>query len=132
MYGPDENLTPEEEKRLASIRYILRRRGRANKQRSNSGAPVKSWAEYSEVNFTPDGDSSYWKYASAAIILVLLAALPFGFSAHDPEAWHQMPIWLNVIVVVVGLILLAGALAFVFVVTAACWRGLSALLKLDR
>jgi ABC-type multidrug transport system fused ATPase/permease subunit len=58
----------EDEKRMAGdphrhtksegLKRLLRRRGRRTKPRANSGKKVYSWAEYSQVNFTPTGHQS--------------------------------------------------------------------------
>tara|TARA_Y100001947_G_scaffold118110_1_gene102168 strand:+ start:1260 stop:1655 length:396 start_codon:yes stop_codon:yes gene_type:complete len=127
MTDPETPLSPEEAKRRASIRYILRRRGRANKARANSGAVVKSWAEFGEVNFKPDGDSGWGRYLSAVVVIGLLVALPFAYSAHDPEGYEFASVWGIVLASVVGIILLIGAAAFAVVVLSSIWRGLSAL-----
>ena len=47
-----------ERKRQQSITYILRRRNRSRKIGANSNTPIKSWAEYSDVNFKPSGSNS--------------------------------------------------------------------------
>ncbi|MCR9079163.1 MAG: hypothetical protein NXH78_08690 [Hyphomonadaceae bacterium] len=66
----------KEAKRRKSIAYILRRRKRGRRVGANSGGVVKSWAEYSEVNFTPTGS-----YASGWRRLIWLLALPFAVFA---------------------------------------------------
>lgn len=84
-YGPMEGLTPEEVRRRSSIRYILRRRGRAVKQRANSGAVQKSWAEFGEVNFKPSGSRS----GLIGIALFALALFPIYLALkHVP--WTQI------------------------------------------
>lgn len=83
-YGPMEGLTPDETRRRTAIRYILRRRGRAHKQRANSGTVQKSWAEYSEVNFKPTGSRSGW----IGFGLFLLSLVPIYLALkHVP--WSQ-------------------------------------------
>ncbi|MEM9053929.1 MAG: hypothetical protein AAGB16_01275 [Pseudomonadota bacterium] len=59
-------------KRRKAIVYILRRRKRGRKTGANSGDNVKSWAEYSEVNFTPTGSamSGWWR-----VLIIPLALL---------------------------------------------------------
>nr|WP_070960998.1 hypothetical protein [Hyphomonas sp. Mor2] len=71
------HMDPDKEvKRRKSIAYILRRRKRGRRMGANSGEVVKSWAEYSEVNFTPTGS-----YASGWRRLVWLLAVPFAIFA---------------------------------------------------
>ena len=84
-YGSMEGLAPDETRRRRSIRFILRRRGRAHKQRANSGAVQKSWAEYSEVNFKPTGSRS----GIIGVALFLLALFPIYLALkHVP--WSQI------------------------------------------
>lgn len=66
----------KEAKRRHSIAYILRRRKRGRRAGGNSGEVVKSWAEYSEVSFTPTGSysSGWWR-------LVWVLALPLAVLA---------------------------------------------------
>ncbi|RIJ31084.1 hypothetical protein [Henriciella algicola] len=88
---------------------------------------MKSWAEFGEVNFKPDGDSGWGRYLSAVVVIGLLIALPFAYSAHDPEGYEFASAWGIVLASVVGIILLIGAAAFAVVVLSSIWRGLSAL-----
>lgn len=84
-YGSIEGLSAEETRRRRSIRYILRRRSRSNKQRANSNAVQKSWAEYSEVNFKPTGSRSGW----IGVGLFVLALFPIYLALkHVP--WSQI------------------------------------------
>ena len=67
----------EDRKRRQSIAYIMRRRKRGRKTGANSGAPVKSWGEYSEVNFRPSGSYSIWGRWIVFVAAVLTIAFPF-------------------------------------------------------
>lgn len=95
--------------RRASIAYILRRRKRGGKTRSNSGEPVKSWAEYGEVNFTPTGSTSpTWIRWLLLPLGLLFCALPLiiigaarGYDDLDPA---------NVSFVTYGLVAITGFL----------------------
>ena len=61
----------------AALQRLLRRRGRRGKAGANSKAAIKSWAEYSEVNFTPSGDHSRpTRYLVIAIAVLLLIVFP--------------------------------------------------------
>ncbi|MEQ9314203.1 MAG: hypothetical protein RLN72_00030 [Henriciella sp.] len=123
MDDQDEVLTPEEAKRRASIRYILRRRGRANKLRANSGSKIKSWAEYSEVNFKPDGDSSAWAYLPTLVLLSLLVVIPFAFSnMRPPLEIEGAPILLMVLVYLIGAMLVVGLGVFLLASVRMFWR----------
>ncbi len=76
-------MSPEEAKRRKSIAYILRRRKRGRKMSANSGRDVKSWAEYSEVNFKPSGGYSVLGRISLLIVvplMVMSSGLIIGFS----------------------------------------------------
>ncbi len=68
-----------ETKRRQSIAYILRRRKRGRKTGANSGAPVKSWAEYSEVSFTPTGSYLRWGRWLIFVGALFAMALPVVF-----------------------------------------------------
>lgn len=127
MTDSETPLSPEEAKRRASIRYILRRRGRASKTRANSGAVVKSWAEFGEVSFKPDGDSGWGRYLSAVVVIGLLVALPFAMQVHNPHAYEFASVWGIVLASIVGIILLIGVAAFAVVLLSSIWRGLSSL-----
>lgn len=131
MDEPEKTADSEDEKRRASIRYILRRRARASKQRANSGAVVKSWGEYQEVSFKPDGDSSWWGYLSVVVIIGLLAVLPFAYSKTRPahEPLDIVPFWMTALMWGVGFILAAGLAACLVVFLSTCWRGLRAIVR---
>ena len=49
---------PHRHTKSEGLKRLLRRRGRRTKTGANTGEKVYSWAEYSQVNFTPSGDHS--------------------------------------------------------------------------
>lgn len=65
---------PHKHTKSEGLRRLLRRRSRRTKPRANSGEKVYSWAEYSQVNFTPTGHQSRVGW----IIVGALFAIFFG------------------------------------------------------
>lgn len=125
-----QDMDPDQEaKRLKSIRYILRRRKRGRRVGANSGKVVKSWAEYSEVNFTPTGSYStgwrrwIWVFVVPLAIfapIIIIAATGNAHRAAEAEipgfAW-----------IVIGLLIAAtvGVVAFAAAFTLlSLWRAL--------
>ena len=73
----------------AALQRLLRRRGRQGKAGANPKTSIKSWAEYSEVNFTPSGDHSglsrYWPLAGALGVLLFPAGLFLAGATMAPK-----------------------------------------------
>lgn len=130
-------MPPDEEKRRKSIAYILRRRKRGRKVRANSKHVVKSWAEYSEVSFTPRGAYlTRWRWLflpawaiSVSILWIFMAVYQATFSTHS-ETLEHVPLdpagW--ALVVTAGLLLVAVAVFALAYVGLAAWRGLRSFL----
>ena len=130
-------MPPDEKKRRKSIAYILRRRKRGRKVGANSREMVKSWAEYSEVNFTPRGAYSMrWRWLflpawaiSASIPWIFFAAYQATFSTHS-ETLENVPLdpvgWVLVAIVALLMIVVSGfAIAYAGL---SVWRGLRSVL----
>lgn len=112
--------TESEKKRRAAIAYLLRRRKRGRKTGANSGQPVKSWAEYGEVNYTPSGSQLpgwRWLLPVSFPFIVLIPALIIanGQAAQDlywvglhPVAWTMLGV-LALILIVIAVFFLAYA-----------------------
>ncbi|MEZ5998492.1 MAG: hypothetical protein R3B98_07345 [Hyphomonas sp.] len=69
-----------------ALRRVVRRRDRRRKPGANSGEKVYSWAEYSEVNFTPTGDRSAIGCVFAGIGglgALLIVPLIFALAGYD-------------------------------------------------
>lgn len=130
-------MSPDEKKRRQSIAYILRRRKRGRKVGANSKAVVKSWAEYSEVSFSPRGAySTRWRWlffpawaVAAAIPWIFIAAYQATFATHaetlehdplDPTGW--------VLVVIVGLLIIAVSAFSIAYMSMSIWRVLRSVL----
>lgn len=119
----------KEAKRRKSIAYILRRRKRGRRIGANSGKVVKSWAEYSEVNFTPSGaHANGWRRAIWLVVLPLAVLAPFVVIASSGNA-HRLaeantPLFAWVIFALLGLVL-AGVAVFASAFTLiSAWRAL--------
>ena len=72
---------PNRHTKSEGLKRLLRRRGRRLKTGANTGEKVYSWAEYSQVNFTPSGDRSSLGcgvIGFLAIFALLLAPLVVG------------------------------------------------------
>ena len=111
----------KELKRRKSIAFILRRRKRGRKARANSGDNVKSWAEYSEVNFTPTGSAMpTWLRVlmPLGIILILFSSCFMVIVPEDSLDLrdNQPTIFLNILLIVLAVLCILAA--FVFVVYA--------------
>ena len=108
-------MPPDEEKRRKSIAYILRRRKRGRKVGANSGEVVKSWAEYSEVNFKPTGGYSPWWRRLLVIfvpLIVMSPAIIIGWSQGAQDLVDRgVPTTLWVLLTILSILL---ALIFVF------------------
>jgi len=124
-------MPPDEEKRRKSIAYIMRRRKRGRKLSANSGEVVKSWAEYSEVNFKPTG--AYMEHGRSLILLasciaaasplIILAAAQFFAVRHSEDLRHAElhPVgW--VLVIAVALLSLTICLFAVAYIGVSIWR----------
>lgn len=74
--GEDNEMTgdPHRHTKSEGLKRLLRRRGRRGKVGANTGEKVYSWAEYSQVNFTPTGDRSSLGCGLGAL-LVMFALL---------------------------------------------------------
>nr|WP_321511645.1 hypothetical protein [uncultured Hyphomonas sp.] len=59
---------PHRHTKSEGLKRLLRRRNRRMKTGANSGDKVYSWAEYSQVNFTPTGDRSSISYGLIAFL----------------------------------------------------------------
>ena len=101
-------MPPDEEKRRKSIAYILRRRKRGRKVGANSGEVVKSWAEYSEVNFRPSAAQTVWWRWFLPMIVPLMVLAPFiiiGWSQGAQDLVDRgVPIEVWILVSILGLI----------------------------
>ena len=102
----------KEAKRRKSIAYILRRRKRGRKRGANSGEVVKSWAEYSEVNFRPSGSYMSWWQRLLWLPVVPLAILaPFAIAAGSRNAHRlaeaDMPVMAWILFALLALVLVA-------------------------
>lgn len=115
-------MPPEEEKRRKSIAYILRRRKRGRKVGANSGDVVKSWAEYSEVNFTPSGGySPWWRILLVVVVplIVLSPAIIIGAGQGAQDLVNRgVPTTLWVLLIILSLI----SLFFMAYVGLTVWR----------
>lgn len=61
---------PHRHTKSEGLKRLLRRRNRRMKTGANSGEKVYSWAEYSQVNFTPTGDRSSLGYGIVGFLAV--------------------------------------------------------------
>lgn len=121
-------MSPDEEKRRKSIAYILRRRKRGRKVGANSGEIVKSWAEYSEVNFKPTGSyTERWRWvmflawlAAASAPWLFFTAPQSAFQRHSESLAHPELHPVGWALVVIALMLVFAISAF-----AAAYVGLS-------
>lgn len=114
-----------ERKRRAGIAYILRRRKRGRKAGANTGEVVKSWAEYSEVNYTPKGAySTKWRWlmiaawlGSVSIPVVFFVVAGSAFSSHSEDLGHPRlhPIGWVLLAVACVLVLAVGLFAIVYI-----------------
>lgn len=127
----------DEEKRRKSIAYILRRRKRGRKVGANSGEVVKSWAEYSEVNFTPRGAySTRWRWllfpawaVAVAIPWIFMAVYQATFSTHSETLEHEAlgPIgWM--LVGIAGFLSVAVAAFSIAYIGSSMWRFIQSIL----
>ena len=105
----------DEEKRRKSIAYILRRRKRGRKIGANSGELVKSWAEYSEVNFRPSAAQTVWWRWLLPVIVPLMMLAPFLIISWSQGAQdvvdRGVPIEVWILISILGLI---GGLVVIF------------------
>lgn len=119
-------MSPDEENRRKSIAYILRRRKRGRKVGANSGEVVKSWGEYSEVNFKPTGShSSWWRLALIVIVplMVLAPAIIISSAQGAQELQHiGVPPILWVLLVTLAIVLGAVCLISGAYVCMTVWR----------
>ena len=115
----------EEAERRSAIAYIMRRRKRIGKTRANSGAPVKTWAEYRNVSHTPSGSSGFWTRLVLLLMLPLIAGAPL-LIAHLSESAFELshrevdPVTLG-IAVFVGVLLLVALLLVAVVIGKSLW-----------
>lgn len=110
----------EQAERRSAIAYIMRRRKRIGKTRANSGAPVKTWAEYRNVSHTPSGSSGFWMRLLLLLMLPLIAGAPvviISLSESAIELSHREvdPVTLT-IVAFVGVLLLVAFLLVAVVI----------------
>lgn len=121
-------MPPDEEKRRKSIAYILRRRKRGRKVRANSKDVVKSWAEYSEVNFKPTGGySPWWRILLVFIVplIVLSPAIIIGASQGAQDLVDRVvPATLWVLLTILAIVLSLTTLFFVAYAGLTVWRTL--------
>lgn len=122
----------QDKKRRKAIAYILRRRKRGRKVGANSGEVVKSWAEYSEVNFTPAGSYTPWWRCLLLIfvpIIILTPAIIIGGSQNafklsdtdvHPIAWA--------LIALLGLLLLVLSAFTIAYIALTIWRFVRSLL----
>ena len=119
----------EEHKRRASIAYILRRRKRGRKSGANSGDTVKSWAEYSEVSYTPFGAyMTRWRWI-LLLVFPLPVLLPIVIIANGQNAINAADAQLGALgwVLLIALVVIVSVIvmfAVAFAVTS-LWRLLS-------
>jgi len=66
---------PHRHTKSEGLKRLLRRRGRRTKTGANTGEKVYSWAEYSQVNFTPSGDRSSLSYGLGALLIIFAMLL---------------------------------------------------------
>ena len=115
-------------KRRKSIAYILRRRKRGRKQGANSKTIVKSWAEYSEVNFTPTGSYSHkWRWLLPILTPILVfSSIIVIASYQDLQDFAEAPVgffgWF--LLVALALLLLAVSVFFIVYAFLAVWRSI--------
>lgn len=109
-----ETSTQDEEKRLNSIRYILRRRKRAAKVRRGVGDEVRSWAEFSSVSTTPSSDRSSWQKAGWLLLLLVGFGFPVWLWSFVDDvqrsnlAWVETPWFAYVLYALLSLVAAAG------------------------
>lgn len=104
-----------------SLRRLLRRRGRRNKLGANPKTSIKTWAEYSSVEYTPTGDSSRPNLiVGLAIGALLFVGFPLSFAflkSDEISGVGDMPSWLGrFFICMVGLAVLIILLAPVLLV----------------
>jgi len=104
-----------------SLRRLLRRRGRRNKLGANPKTSIKTWAEYSNVEYTPTGDSSRPNLiVGLAIGALLFVGFPLSFAflkSDEISGVGDMPGWLGwFFICMVGLAVLIILLAPVLLV----------------
>ena len=124
-------MPPDEEKRRKSIAYILRRRKRGRKVGANSGEVVKSWAEASQVKFTPTACySGKWRWlmipawfaaVSVPWVFLYVAAIPAHRHAEDLAHPQLHPVGL-VLIALVGMLVVAIALFASAYIGLTIWR----------
>ena len=118
-------MPPDEEKRREAIAYILRRRKRGRKVGANSREVVKSWAEYSEVNFTPRGAYlKRWRWLflpawaiAAAIPWIFMAVYQATFVSHSETLAHDplSPVGWGLVTIASLLILAISAFSLAYI-----------------
>lgn len=90
--------TPKQD-HTESLKRLLRRRGRRNKLGANPKTSIKTWAEYSNVEYTPTGDSSRPNLiVGLAIGALLLVGFPLSFAflkSDKISGVGDMPGWLG-------------------------------------
>lgn len=84
--------------RTDSLRRLIRRRSRRYKQGANPKTTIKTWAEYSNVEYTPTGDSSRPNLiVGLAIGALLIFGFPLSFAllqSDEIAGVGNMPGWL--------------------------------------
>lgn len=84
--------------RTDSLRRLIRRRSRRYKPGANPKTTIKTWAEYSNVEYTPTGDSSRPNLiVGLAIGALLIFGFPLSFAllqSDEIAGVGNMPGWL--------------------------------------
>ncbi len=82
-----------------SLKRLLRRRSRRNKPGANPRTSIKTWAEYSNVEYTPTGDSSRPNWLiGLGIGLFVFIGIPLSFAllkSDEVAGVGDMPTWLG-------------------------------------
>ena len=107
--------------RTKQLKRLLRRRGRRNKLGANPKTSIKTWAEYSSVEYTPTGESSRPNLiVGLAIGALLFVGFPLSFAflkSDEISGVGDMPSWLGwFFICMVGLAVLIILLAPVLLV----------------
>lgn len=128
-----KDMDPDKEaRRLASIRYILRRRKRGRRVGANSGGVVKSVQRKirGHMTFQPSGGASGWWRFSFIFVAMLIAAFPwFVFMLAGSPTLHlvdtnsPLAILFGVPIIILCVLISGFALAYTVLST---WRFLRA------
>ena len=90
---------PPQHDRTAQLKRLIRRRSRRNKPGANPRTSIKTWAEYSNVEYTPTGDSSRPNWlVGLGVGLFVLVGFPLSFAllkSDEIAGVGDMPGWLG-------------------------------------